>query len=73
MKKIILLIASLSIMGCVFIEPYDAEKSIRMQERRIRWAIERQLNHQRIVNDCQLYNSCRGEYKIYNSNYKRRK
>jgi len=64
MKKLILI--ALLLTGCVF-NTYTVEEREQQQERRIRWAIEKQLDYERLVRDCQLYNSCRGAYKIYNS------
>ena len=69
MKKLIII--ALLLTGCV-ISTYTAEERQQMQENRIRWQIEKQLDHERLVRDCQLYNSCKGSYKIYNSDPKKR-
>ena len=33
----------------------------------LKYKIEQQLDHERLVRDCQLYSHCKGAYKIYNT------
>jgi len=74
MKKLITIISvAILIGGCAEYAKWSSNNnSAEMEEQRIRWKIERQLDHERLVRDCQLYNSCKGAYKIYNSDPKKR-
>jgi hypothetical protein len=53
-------------LSCTFHKPLTREESSKIHERRIMWQLQRQLNHDRIVADCQKYGNCKNNYKIYN-------
>jgi len=67
MKKLIIL--SLVLMGCWTTTPQTEEQRIESQERRIRWQIEKQLNEDRLKDECYKCDCCKGRYKYYNRSY----
>ena len=48
---------------------YTEEERVRMEEQRIRWKIEKQLNEDRLKDECYKCDCCKGQYKYYNRSY----
>jgi len=67
MKKIIFMLVLL--IGCSTMPQYTEEERVRMEEQRIRWKIEKQLNEDRLKDECYKCDCCKGQYKYYNRSY----
>ena len=64
---------SLLISGCAEYAKWNASNgSAEYDDWKLKHSLQEQLDHERLVRDCQLYNSCKGAYKIYNSDPKKR-
>jgi len=77
LKKFCVILVGLAIMfmltGCAEYAKWNASNgSAEYEEWTLRHKIEEQLDHERLVRDCQMYSSCKGAYKIYNGNPKKR-
>ena len=69
--SVVLVLVVIFLTGCKMSESYYMSDAERDQQR-IMWQVERKLDHERIVNDCIMYNTCRGNYAIYNSDPQKR-
>ena len=74
MKKLITIISvAILIGGCAEYAKWSSNNnSAEYDDWKLKHSLQEQLDHERLVRDCQLYNSCKGSYKIYNSDPKKR-
>ena len=66
MKILYYACTTLVLLLCLSCTHMTREESREYKERRLMYMMEKQLNHDRIVADCQKYGNCKGSYKVYN-------
>ena len=76
-KKICVILVGLAIIfmtsGCAEYAKWNASNgNAEYDDWKLKHSLQEQLDHERLVRDCQMYSSCKGVYKIYNGNPKKR-
>jgi len=71
LKKLITIISvAILISGCAEYAKWSSNNnSTEMEEQRIRWKIEKQLDEDRLKDECYKCDCCKGRYKYYNRSY----